>query len=86
VKLSALHPRFEAISRERVLAELHAAPSRAARMAKAHDLQFTSMPRRRTGSNLSLEVIGAVLADPFAARLGRFRPCRAGLSEARAWR
>jgi RHH-type proline utilization regulon transcriptional repressor/proline dehydrogenase/delta 1-pyrroline-5-carboxylate dehydrogenase len=49
VKLSALHPRFEAISRERVLAELVPRVIALARKARDHDLNFT---------------VDAVVADP----------------------
>src|ERR1700752_4346567 len=41
VKLSALHPRFEAVSHERVIAELVPRLIALARQAKAHDLNFT---------------------------------------------
>src|SRR5579864_6470375 len=41
VKLSALHPRYEAISRERVLGELTPRVIELARMARDRDLQFT---------------------------------------------
>ena len=52
VKLSALHPRYEAVSRERVLAELDAARARArARRPSATISTSPSMPRRPTGSN-----------------------------------
>ena len=64
VKLSALHPRFEAISRERVLAELKPRLLDLARMAKAHELQFTVDAEEAERLELSLDVIGAVLADP----------------------
>ncbi|MFY9894982.1 MAG: bifunctional proline dehydrogenase/L-glutamate gamma-semialdehyde dehydrogenase PutA [Xanthobacteraceae bacterium] len=64
VKLSALHPRFEAISRERVLAELKPPLLDLARMAKAHELQFTVDAEEADRLELSLDVIGAVLADP----------------------
>ena len=64
VKLSALHPRFEAISRERVLAELKPRLLDLARMAKAHELQFTVDAEEADRLELSLDVIGAVLADP----------------------
>src|SRR6516165_8967290 len=40
VKLSALHPRFEAVSRERVLRELTPSLIELARKARAHDLNF----------------------------------------------
>ena len=41
VKFSALHPRYEAISRERVLKELVPRLLELARLAKAHELAFT---------------------------------------------
>jgi RHH-type transcriptional regulator, proline utilization regulon repressor / proline dehydrogenase / delta 1-pyrroline-5-carboxylate dehydrogenase len=64
VKLSALHPRFEAISRERVLAELPPRVAELARMAKAHELGFTIDAEEADRLELSLEVIGAVLGNP----------------------
>ncbi len=64
VKLSALHPRYEAISRERVLAELAPRLLDLARMAKKHDLQFTVDAEEADRLELSLAVIGAVLGDP----------------------
>src|SRR6266446_6823810 len=42
VKLSALHPRFEAVSRERVMSELVPRLIDLARRAKAYDLNFTA--------------------------------------------
>ena len=41
VKLSALHPRYEAISRERVRTEVLPRLIELAQLAKASDLQFT---------------------------------------------
>src|SRR5208282_2632687 len=72
VKLSALHPRFEAISRERVLAELKPPLLDLARMAKAHELQFTVDAEEADRLELSLDVIGAVLADPSLRRWDGF--------------
>ncbi|MGH6672812.1 MAG: bifunctional proline dehydrogenase/L-glutamate gamma-semialdehyde dehydrogenase PutA [Xanthobacteraceae bacterium] len=63
VKLSALHPRYEAISRRRVVAELTPRVATLARMAKERDLQFTVDAEEADRLELSLEVIGAVLAD-----------------------
>src|SRR5947209_151916 len=63
VKLSALHPRYEAISRERVLRELTPRVLELARRAKAHDLNFTVDAEEADRLELSLEVIGALLAD-----------------------
>jgi RHH-type proline utilization regulon transcriptional repressor/proline dehydrogenase/delta 1-pyrroline-5-carboxylate dehydrogenase len=67
VKLSALHPRYEAISRERVLAELVPRTLALARMAKGRDLQFTVDAEEADRLELSLEIIAAVLADPSLA-------------------
>src|SRR5437763_3722636 len=63
VKLSALHPRYEAISRERVLKELTPRALELARKAKALDLNFTVDAEEADRLELSLDVIGAVLAD-----------------------
>ena len=81
VKLSALHPRYEAISRERVLAELVPRLIELARLAKAHDLQFTIDAEEADRLELSLDIIGAVLGDRFACAAGtalglRCRPIR----------
>jgi len=64
VKLSALHPRFEALSRERVMDELVPRLIDLARQAKAHDLNFTVDAEEADRLELSLEVIAATLADP----------------------
>src|SRR5580698_7582599 len=63
VKLSALHPRYEAISRERVLKELTPRVLELARMARDHDLQFTVDAEEADRLELSLDIIGGVLAD-----------------------
>src|ERR1700685_741101 len=63
VKLSALHPRYEAISRERVLRELVPRVVALAHMAAARALQFTVDAEEADRLELSLDVIGAVLAD-----------------------
>jgi RHH-type proline utilization regulon transcriptional repressor/proline dehydrogenase/delta 1-pyrroline-5-carboxylate dehydrogenase len=63
VKLSALHPRYEAISRERVLAELAPKVLELARNAKRFDLNFTVDAEEADRLELSLEVIAAVLSD-----------------------
>src|SRR5262249_8820560 len=67
VKLSALHPRFEPISRVRVLAELGPRLLALARRAKACDLQFTVDAEEADRLELSLELISLVLADPSLA-------------------
>src|SRR5215469_8943718 len=63
VKLSALHPRYEAISRERVIAELRPRLIELARLAKAHDLEITVDAEEADRLELSLEVIAATLGD-----------------------
>jgi RHH-type proline utilization regulon transcriptional repressor/proline dehydrogenase/delta 1-pyrroline-5-carboxylate dehydrogenase len=63
VKLSALHPRYEAVSRERVLADLVPKLIGLARHARAHDLNFTVDAEEADRLELSLEVVGAVLRD-----------------------
>jgi len=63
VKLSALHPRYEAISRERVLGELVPRVGALARLAKQHDLQFTIDAEEADRLELSLDIIAAVLGD-----------------------
>jgi RHH-type proline utilization regulon transcriptional repressor/proline dehydrogenase/delta 1-pyrroline-5-carboxylate dehydrogenase len=63
VKLSALHPRYEAVSRERVLRELTPRVLELAQKAKSFDLNFTVDAEEADRLELSLEVIGAVLAD-----------------------
>jgi RHH-type transcriptional regulator, proline utilization regulon repressor / proline dehydrogenase / delta 1-pyrroline-5-carboxylate dehydrogenase len=64
VKLSALHPRFEPLSRARVLAELTPRVVDLARLAKQHDLQFTIDAEEADRLEISLVVIGQALADP----------------------
>jgi RHH-type proline utilization regulon transcriptional repressor/proline dehydrogenase/delta 1-pyrroline-5-carboxylate dehydrogenase len=63
VKLSALHPRYEAISRDRVRAELKPRLLELAQLAKTHDLQFTIDAEEADRLELSLDIIGAVLDD-----------------------
>jgi RHH-type proline utilization regulon transcriptional repressor/proline dehydrogenase/delta 1-pyrroline-5-carboxylate dehydrogenase len=67
VKLSALHPRYEAVSSDRVMAELVPRALDLARLAKAHDLNFTVDAEEADRLELSLDVIGRVLADPSLA-------------------
>lgn len=63
VKLSALHPRYEATNRERVLAELTPKVIELARQAKKYDLNFTVDAEEADRLELSLDVIAAVMAD-----------------------
>jgi RHH-type proline utilization regulon transcriptional repressor/proline dehydrogenase/delta 1-pyrroline-5-carboxylate dehydrogenase len=67
VKLSALHPRYEATSRERVMRELVPLVIELAQKAKSYDLNFTIDAEEADRLELSLEVIEAVLADPSLA-------------------
>ena len=67
VKLSALHPRYEATSRARVMAELVPLTIELARKAKSYDLNFTIDAEEADRLELSLDVIDAVLADPSLA-------------------
>jgi RHH-type proline utilization regulon transcriptional repressor/proline dehydrogenase/delta 1-pyrroline-5-carboxylate dehydrogenase len=67
VKLSALHPRFEAISRERVMRELVPRLLDLARRAKGYDLNFTVDAEEADRLELSLDVIAATLVDPSLA-------------------
>ena len=53
---------------------------------KDHDLQFTIDAEEADRLELSLDIFGRGAARSVARRLGRFRPRRAGLSEARARR
>jgi RHH-type proline utilization regulon transcriptional repressor/proline dehydrogenase/delta 1-pyrroline-5-carboxylate dehydrogenase len=63
VKLSALHPRYEAISRERVLKELTPKVLELARHAKGFDMNFTVDAEEADRLELSLDVIVAVVSD-----------------------
>src|SRR5215468_7452083 len=63
VKLSALHPRFEPLSRDLVLAELVPRTLALARQARERDLNFTVDAEEADRLELTLAVIAAVLAD-----------------------
>src|SRR5690606_11275580 len=67
VKLSALHPRFEAVKRERVIEELVPRLVELARKAKSHDLNLTVDAEEADRLEISLDVIAAALADPSLA-------------------
>jgi RHH-type proline utilization regulon transcriptional repressor/proline dehydrogenase/delta 1-pyrroline-5-carboxylate dehydrogenase len=67
VKLSALHPRYDATNRERVLAELTPKVIDLARQAKRYDLNFTVDAEEADRLELSLDIIDAVVADPSLA-------------------
>jgi RHH-type transcriptional regulator, proline utilization regulon repressor / proline dehydrogenase / delta 1-pyrroline-5-carboxylate dehydrogenase len=63
VKLSALHPRYEAISRARVMKELAPRVIELARAAKGHDLNLTIDAEEADRLELSLDIVGRALAD-----------------------
>jgi RHH-type proline utilization regulon transcriptional repressor/proline dehydrogenase/delta 1-pyrroline-5-carboxylate dehydrogenase len=63
VKLSALYPRYEPLSRARVMAELVPRLLTLAQQAKACDLNFTIDAEEADRLELSLDVIGAVFSD-----------------------
>jgi len=67
VKLSALHPRFEAVSRDRVMAELVPRLIELARQAKRYDLAFTVDAEEADRLELSLDVFAACAVDPSLA-------------------
>ena len=67
VKLSALHPRYEAVKRERVMRELVPRLLDLAREAKRHDLAFTVDAEEADRLEISLAVIAAAFADPSLA-------------------
>ena len=64
VKLSALHPRYEAAKRERVHAELVPKLLELAQLAMKNGIGMTVDAEESDRLELSLEVIGAVFADP----------------------
>ena len=67
VKLSALHPRYLATHRDRVLRELVPSLLKLAQMAKRYDLNFTVDAEEADRLELSLDVIAATFADPSLA-------------------
>jgi RHH-type transcriptional regulator, proline utilization regulon repressor / proline dehydrogenase / delta 1-pyrroline-5-carboxylate dehydrogenase len=63
VKLSALHPRYEPMSRDRVLNELTPRLLELAQLAKHYELNFTVDAEEADRLDLSLDVIAAALRD-----------------------
>ncbi len=63
VKLSALHPRYEPPSRDRVLNELTPRLLELAQLAKHYELNFTVDAEEADRLDLSLDVIAAALRD-----------------------
>ena len=72
IKLSALHPRFEALSRQRVISELVPRLTDLAQRAKAYDLNLTVDAEEADRLELSLEVIAASFADTSLKGWGGF--------------
>ncbi len=67
VKLSALHPRYEPLSRRQALEELTPILSRLAHAAKARDILFTVDAEEADRLEISLDIIDRVLAEPSLA-------------------
>ncbi|HFA60120.1 MAG TPA: bifunctional proline dehydrogenase/L-glutamate gamma-semialdehyde dehydrogenase PutA, partial [Rhodospirillales bacterium] len=67
VKLSALHPRYEALQHDRVMRELVPRLLELARMARERELGFTVDAEEADRLEISLGVIGRVAADPSLA-------------------
>jgi RHH-type transcriptional regulator, proline utilization regulon repressor / proline dehydrogenase / delta 1-pyrroline-5-carboxylate dehydrogenase len=72
VKLSALHPRYEALSHDRVLEELTPKVLELAQLAKRYELNFTVDAEEADRLELSLDVIAAVLRDSSLAKWDGF--------------
>lgn len=64
VKLSALHPRYETVNRERVMRELVPRLGELARLAKSVNIPLAVDAEEADRLDLSLDVIESVLADP----------------------
>jgi RHH-type proline utilization regulon transcriptional repressor/proline dehydrogenase/delta 1-pyrroline-5-carboxylate dehydrogenase len=64
IKLSALHPRYEAVSRERILKEMLPRVLELVRSAKQAFIGCTIDAEEADRLELSLEIIGHVLSDP----------------------
>jgi RHH-type proline utilization regulon transcriptional repressor/proline dehydrogenase/delta 1-pyrroline-5-carboxylate dehydrogenase len=67
IKLSALSPRYEPLSRARVLAELVPRSLELATAARAHDLNFTIDAEEADRLELSLDIFAALAAAPALA-------------------
>ncbi|GIX12888.1 MAG: bifunctional protein PutA [Paracoccaceae bacterium] len=64
VKLSALHPRYEAVKRDRLMAELVPVLRGLAEAARAHHMGFNIDAEEADRLDISLDIIEAVLASP----------------------
>jgi RHH-type proline utilization regulon transcriptional repressor/proline dehydrogenase/delta 1-pyrroline-5-carboxylate dehydrogenase len=72
VKLSALHPRYEAVKRDRVMTELVATLHQLARAAMKHDLHLTIDAEEADRLEMSLDVFAAIYCDPVFRDWGGF--------------
>jgi RHH-type proline utilization regulon transcriptional repressor/proline dehydrogenase/delta 1-pyrroline-5-carboxylate dehydrogenase len=72
VKLSALHPRYEAVSRARVMVELVPRVRELARAAAIRGLNFTIDAEEADRLELSMDVLAAVAADRMLANWDGF--------------
>ena len=72
IKLSALHPRYEAGKRERILKELTASLTQLTLRARELDVAITLDAEEADRLELSLEVFAAVYASPAAKGWGSF--------------
>jgi RHH-type proline utilization regulon transcriptional repressor/proline dehydrogenase/delta 1-pyrroline-5-carboxylate dehydrogenase len=72
VKLSALHPRYEAVSRARVMAELVPRVRELARAAAIRGLNFTIDAEEADRLELSMDVLAAVASDKMLANWDGF--------------
>lgn len=72
IKLSALHPRYETMQQQRVMAELVPRVRKLALQAKAANIGMTLDAEENARLDLSLRIIAAVLADPLFKNWGGF--------------
>ena len=63
IKLSALHPRYEAVKRDRVMAELLPRVKQLALLAKTYDMQLTIDAEEADRLEISLEIFEALARD-----------------------
>jgi len=64
IKLSALHPRYEAVKKQRVMAELLPRVKELALLAKTHKMQLTIDAEEADRLDISLDIFEALVRDP----------------------
>lgn len=64
IKLSALHPRYEAVKKQRVMAELLPRVRELALLAKTHKMQLTIDAEEADRLDISLDIFEALARDP----------------------